>query len=167
MANKNLSKLQNLANQYNVTFQAIYSKDAIAKGNLDVVHKAIIGGKQVNCLQQYNNEALENLFKSIADGSCNMHAPENTTVFNKDGETVSINGNRYSIFDLIKGYDMHTLSDMLCEYIEYGQDWQVDFANKVRAYLKNGGYVQWLEYQYELEYGETVDEYAERMGLGV
>lgn len=167
MANKNLSKLQNLANQYNVTFQAIYSKEAIKKGCLDIVHKAIIGGKQVNCLQQYNNADLEKLFKGIADGTCDMHAPLNTTIFNKDGETVSINGNRYSIFDLIKGYDMHTLSDMLCQYLEYGEDWQIDFANKIRAWLNNGGYVVWFYYQYFQEYNETPEQYEQRMGLGV
>ena len=167
MANKNLSKLQNLSAKYNVSVQPLYTAEALAKGNLDVVHKCLIGGKQVNCLQQYNSEALENLFKSIADGSCNMHAAENTTVFNVDGETVSINGNRYKIFDLIKGYDMVTLSDMLCEYIEYGQDWQVDFANKIRAWLNNGGYVLWLYYQYFQEYHETPEQYEKRMGLGV
>ena len=167
MANKNLSKLQNLSAKYNVPVQPLYTAEALAKGNLDVVHKCLIGGQQVNCLQQYNSEALENLFKSIADGSCNMHAPANTCVFNKDGETVSINGNRYKIFDLIKGYDMVTLSNMLCEYIEYGQDWQVDFANKIRAWLNNGGYVLWLYYQYFQEYNETPEQYEERMGLGV
>ena len=167
MANKNLNKLQNLANQYGVEFQPLYTREALEKGCLDIVHKAIIGGKEYTCLQQYNSEALENLFKSIANGTCDIHAPENTCVFNKDGETVSINGNRYNLFDIVKDMDMVTLSDMISNYIEYGQDWQIDFANKIRNFLKNGGYVQWLEYQYELEYGETVDEYAERTGLGV
>ena len=167
MANKNLNKLQNLANQFNVTFQPLYTREAIAKGNLQVVHKALIGGKEYTCLQQMNNADLEKLFKGIADGTCNMHAPENTTVFSKDGETVSINGNRYNLFDIIKDMDMVTLSDMISNYIEYGADWQIDFANKVRAYLKNGGYVKWFLYQYELEYGETVDEYETRMGVGV
>lgn len=166
MANKNLNKLQNLANQYNVTFQALYTAEAIAKGNLQVVHKALIGGKEYTCLQQYNNADLEKLFKGIADGTCNMHAPENTTIFSKDGETVSINGNRYNLFDIVKDMDMVTLSDMISNYIEYGTDWQIEFANKIRNFLKQGGYVQWLEYQYQLEYGETVDEYAERMGVG-
>ena len=167
MANKNLNKLMDLSNRYGVSFQPLYTADALEKGNLQVVHKAVIGGQQVNCLQQFNNEALENLFKSIANGSCNMHEPENTVIFNKDGETVSINGNRYSIFDLIKGYDMVTLSEMLCGYIEYGQDWQVDFAKKVRAWLNNGGYVLWFYYQYFQEYHETPEQYEARMGIGV
>lgn len=167
MANRNLNKLQNLSAQYNVPFQPLYTADALAKNNLEVVHKAIIGGKQVNCLQQYNSESLENLFKSIASGTHNMHEPENTTIFNKDGETVSINGNRYKIFDLVKGYDMASLSDMLCQYIEYGTDWQIDFAKRVRAWFINGGYMLWFLYQYEKLNGETLDEYEARMGIGV
>lgn len=167
MANKNLSKLQNLANQYGVEFQPLYTAEAIEKGNLQVVHKCLINGKQVNCLQTMNNADLEKLFKGIADGTSEIHAPENTTVFSKDGETVSINGNRYSLFDIVKDMDMVTLSDMISNYIEYGTDWQIEFANKIRNFLKQGGYIQWLEYQYQLEYGETVDEYAERTGLGV
>lgn len=167
MANKNLSKLQNLAIKYGVEFQALYTKEALAKGNMQVVHKALINGKEYTCLQQMNNESLENLFKGIADGHDRIHAPENTCVFNKDGATVSINGNRYSLFDIVKDMDMHTLSDMISNYIEYGQDWQIEFANKIRNFLKQGGYIMWLEYQYQLEYGESVDEYAERTGLGV
>ena len=167
MANKNLSKLQNLANQYGVEFQALYTAEALEKGCLDIVHKAIINGKQYTCLQQYNNSDLENLFKGIADGHDRIHAPENTCVFNKDGETVSINGNRYSIFDIVKDVDFKTLNDMLSDYLTNGEEWQVETAEKIKDYMKNGGYIKWLEYQYELEYGETVDEYAERTGLGV
>lgn len=167
MANKNLSKLQNFANQYNVTFQPLYTREAIAKGNLQVVHKALIGGKEYTCLQQMNNTDLEKLFKGIADGTCNMHAPENTTVFSKDGETVSINGNRYRVFDIIKDIDFKTLNDMIGNYLTNGEDWQVETAQKIKDYMKNGGLVEWLEYQYEKEYNETVDEYETRMGLGV
>ena len=167
MANQNLRKLQNLANMYGVEFQPLYTREALAKGNMQVIHKALINGKEYTCLQQYNNTDLENLFKGIADGSCNMHTPENTCVFNKDGETVSINGNRYSLFDIVKDMDMHTLSDTISQYLEYGEDWQIDFANKIRNYMKNGGYIKWLLYQYECEYGESVEQYEERMGLGV
>lgn len=165
MANKNLSKLQNLSAKYNVPVQPLYTAEALAKGNLDVVHKCLIGGQQVNCLQQYNNEALENLFKSIADGSCNMHAPANTTVFNVDGETVSINGNRYSIFDIVKDVDFKTLNDLIADYLTNGEDWQVETAEKIKNYMKNGGYVLWLEYQYQKEYGETPEQYEARMGV--
>ena len=167
MANKNLSKLQNLASVYGVEFQPLYTKEAIEKGNLQVVHKAIIGGKEYTCLQQYNNTDLEKLFKGIADGHDRIHASENTVVFNKDGETVSINGNRYQIFDIVKDVDFKTLNDMIGNYLTNGEDWQVETAEKIRSYMKNGGFIQWLEYQYELEYGETVDEYETRVGLGV
>lgn len=167
MANKNLNKLQTLSAQYNVPFQALYTKEAIAKGNLQVVHKALINGKQVNCLQQMNNTDLENLFKNASCGHDRIHAPENTVIFEKNDDKVSINGNRYRIFDIIKDVDFKTLNDMLGDYLTNGEEWQVATAQKIKDYMKNGGLVEWLEYQYEKEYGETVDEYAERMGVGV
>lgn len=167
MANKNLNKLQNLSAQYNVPFQALYTKDAIAKGNLQVVHKALINGKQVNCLQQMNNADLENLFKNASCGHDRIHAPENTVIFEKNDDKVSINGSRYRIFDIIKDVDFRTLNDMIGDYLTNGEEWQIVTAQKIKDYMKNGGLVEWLEYQYEKEYGETVDEYEARMGLGV
>lgn len=167
MANRNLAKLQNLSAQYNVPFQPLYTADALAKNNLQVVHKALIGGKQYTCLQQYNTQALENLFKSIADGKNNIHAAENTVMFNRDGETVSINGNRYNIFDIVKDVDFKTLNDMIGDYLTNGEDWQIEVATKIKNYMKNGGYILWLEYQYEKLNGESLDEYEARMGVGV
>ena len=167
MANKNLNKLQTLSAKYNVPFQALYTKDAIAKGNLEVVHKALINGKQVNCLQQMNNADLENLFKNASCGHDRIHAPENTVIFEKNDDKVSINGSRYRIFDIIKDVDFRTLNDMIGNYITNGEEWQIATAQKIKDYMKNGGMVEWLEYQYEKEYGETVDEYEARMGLGV
>lgn len=166
MANPNLKKLQNLSNQYGVEFQPLYTKEAMEKGNLQVVHNAIIGGKKYTCLARYNVQDLENLFKSIASGSCNIHAPENTVIFNQNGETLSINGNNYNIFDIVKDVEFVNMLDMVNENLNYGEEWQVENAKKIRTYLNNGGFSEWLEYRYQLEYGETVDEYAERVGLG-
>lgn len=163
MANKNLNKLQELAVKYNVPFQALYTKQAIEKGNLDIVHNAIIGGKKYTCLQQYNNEALENLFKGIASGHDRIHAPENTTVFSKDGETVSINGRVYDMFEIVKDMDTTTLSEMLAKYLSYGESWQRDFALKLRQFLKDDGYAMMIEYRYIKEYG--VEEYKKVMGI--
>ena len=56
---------------------------------------------------------------------------------------------------------------MIGNYLTNGEDWQVETAEKIKDYMKNGGLIKWLEYQYEKEYNETVDEYAERTGLGV
>ena len=114
-----------------------------------------------------NNADLENLFKNASCGRNRIHAPENTVVFSKDNETISINGNRYNVFDLIKDIDFKTLNDMIGNYLTNGEDWQVETAEKIKDYMKNGGLIKWLEYQYEKEYNETVDEYAERTGLGV
>ena len=157
MANKNLNKLQTLSAKYNVPFQALYTTEAIAKGNLQVVHKALINGKQVNCLQQYNNTDLENLFKNAACGHDRIHAPENTVIFEKNDDKVSINGSRYRIFDIIKDVDFKTLNDMLGNYITNGEEWQVETAQKIKDYMKNGGLVEWLEYQYEKEQPERTD----------
>ena len=167
MANKNLNKLQTLSAKYKVPFQALNTTEAIAKGNLEVVHKALINGKQVNCLQQMNNTDLENLFKNASCGHDRIHAPENTVIFEKNDDKVSINGSRYRIFDIIKDVDFKTLNDMIGDYLTNGEEWQVETAQKIKDYMKNGGLVEWLEYQYEKEYGETVDEYETRMGVGV
>ena len=94
-----------------------------------------------------------------------LDAPANTTVFNVDGETVSINGNRYSIFDIVKDVDFKTLNDLIADYLTNGEDWQVETAEKIKNYMKNGGYVLWLEYQYQKEYGETPEQYEARMGV--
>lgn len=163
MANKNLNKLRNYANRYGVSFQPLYTKDAIEKGNLEVVHNAIIGGKKYTCLQQYNNESLENLFKGIASGHDRIHAPENTVIFNKNSETVSINGRVYDLFEIVKDMDTTTLSQMLAKYLSYGESWQREFALKLRQFLKDDGYAMMIEYRYIKEYG--VEEYKKVMGI--
>ena len=165
MANKNLAKLVELSNTYGVSVQALYTKEALEKGNMEVVHKAFIGGQEYTCLQQYSYEKLENLFKSIALGNMKIHTPENTVVFGQNTDTVSINGRRYKIFDIVKNVSFEVINDMVNNNYSNGTEWQVEYAKKIREWFKNGGFVQWLEYQYEKEYGETVDEYAQRMDL--
>lgn len=162
MANKNLNKLNLLASKYDVVFQPLYTDKAIASGTLDIVHKAIINGKEYTCLQTYNNTQLEELFKSIACGQNEVHAQENKVLFTKDNERVCINGNRYSLFDVVKDLSFDRLNEILSEYLNNGEEWQVELAQKIRAYMNNGGFIQWLEYQYEKEYNETVDEYLAR-----
>ena len=166
MANPNRNKLQNLSVKYNVEFQPLYTAEALAKGKLDVVHNALINGKKYTCLARYNNADLENLFKSIASGHDRIHAPENTVIFAQNTKTLSINGNNYSIFDIIKDVEFVNMLDMVNENLNYGEEWQVENAKKIRTYLNNGGFSEWLEHRYFIEYGETVDEYAERVGLG-
>ena len=161
MANKNLNKLQMLASKYDVVFQPLYTDKAITNGSLDIVHKAVINGKEYTCLQQYNNEQLENLFKTIACGNASIHAQENKVMFTKN-DTVSINGNRYSLFEIVKDIEFNRLNSILSEYLNNGEEWQVELAEKIRAYMNNGGFIEWLEYQYQKEYNETVDEYLAR-----
>jgi hypothetical protein len=163
MASKNLKKLTALSIAYNVPFQPLYTKEALEKGNTECVHKALIGGKEYTCLQQYNHERLENLFKTVACGDDNMHASANTVIFNQKSDVISINGNRYTIFDIIKDVEFGTLNDMIGNYISHGEEWQIETAMKIKEWFKNGGFIQWLEYQYQKEYGETVDEYMARV----
>lgn len=168
MANPNKTKIENLVAKYNIKeYQPLYTAEALAKGKLDVVHNALINGKKYTCLARYNNADLENLFKQIASGHDRIHAPENTVLFAQNGETLSINGNSYNIFDIVKDVDFKTLNDMIGNYLTNGEEWQIENAKKIKSYMKNGGFIQWLEYQYQLEYGETVDQYAEKIGLGV
>lgn len=167
MANKNLKKLTALSIAYNVPFQALYTKEALEKGNMEVVHKALIGGKEYTCLQTYTHEKLENLFKSIACGSAEIHEAENTVKFNQDGETVVINGRYHAIFDIIKDVEFETLNEMIGNYISHGEEWQIEAAMKIKEWFKNGGFIQYLEYQYSKEYGETVDEYLAKTGMEV
>lgn len=161
MAKKNLKKLTALSIAYNVPFQPLYTKEAIAKNNLEVVHMALINGQKVTCLQQLNNMDYEKLFKgeTLTESTTKQ---DNTTVFTKKG-TVSINGNRYNMLDLIKDMDMVNVYEIVDHYIGHGEDWQYDMACKIRDYIKNGGFIAWLEYQYQKEYGETVEQYESRM----
>jgi hypothetical protein len=167
MANKNLKKLTALSIAYDVPFQALYTKEALEKGNMEIVHKALIGGKEYTCLQTYTNEKLENLFKSIAQGNAGTHEAENTVKFNKDGETVVINGRYHAIFDIVKDVNFEVLNDMIGKYISHGEEWQIETAMKIKEWFKNGGFIQYLEYQYQKEYGETVDEYTARTSMEV
>lgn len=167
MANKNLNKLQMLSAKYGVPFQPLYTKEATAKGSLDIVHKAIIGGQEYTCLQTYNNGQLEDMFKYIACGNANVHVQENTVTFTKDNQRVSINGNRYDIIDIVKDLSFDRLNEIIADYIANGEEWQIEMAQKIRAWFNDGGFVQWLEYQYQKEYGETVEEYSARECVGV
>ena len=95
MANKNLRKLQELSAKYNVPFQPLYTAKALQSGNLEVVHNIMLRGEKITCLQQYTHEDLEKLFK----GENSNVKQENTVIFEKRDNKVSINGSRYTIFE--------------------------------------------------------------------
>lgn len=157
MANPNLKKLNEFSAKYNVSFQPLYTKQAVEKGNLSVVHNAIIGGSKYTCLCQYNNTQLEDLFKRIASGEDTIKS-DNTVLFSKN-DTVSINGERYRMFDVVKDMDYNRICEIVGDYKMNGEDWQVEVANKITEWLKNGGLSLWLEYQYYKYYNEFVDDY--------
>jgi predicted nucleotide-binding protein (sugar kinase/HSP70/actin superfamily) len=161
MAKKNLKKLTALSIAYNVPFQPLYTKEALEKNNLEVVHKCLIGGQEYNCLMQKTYTDYENIFKSVANGE-NTVKQDNSVTFNSKG-FVYINGNKHAIFDVIKDMEMWQIYDILNQYLNHGEEWQRDLAIKIRDYIKAQGFIQWLEYQYEKEYGETVDEYMARV----
>ena len=161
MAKKNLKKLTALSIAYNVPFQPLYTKEALEKNNLEVVHKCLIGGQEYNCLMQKTYADYENIFKSVANGE-NTVKQDNSVTFNSKG-FVYINGNKHAIFDVIKDMEMWQIYDILNQYLNHGEEWQRDLAIKIRDYIKAQGFIQWLEYKYEKEYGETVDEYMARV----
>ena len=161
MAKKNLKKLTALSIAYNVPFQPLYTKEALEKNNLEVVHKCLIGGQEYNCLMQKTYADYENIFKSVANGR-NTVKQDNSVTFNSKG-FVYINGNKHAIFDVIKDMEMWQIYDILNQYLNHGEEWQRDLAIKIRDYIKAQGFIQWLEYKYEKEYGETVDEYMARV----
>jgi predicted nucleotide-binding protein (sugar kinase/HSP70/actin superfamily) len=161
MAKKNLKKLTALSIAYNVPFQPLYTKEALEKNNLEVVHKCLIGGQEYNCLMQKTYADYENIFKSVANGE-NTVKQDNSVTFNSKG-FVYINGNKHAIFDVIKDMEMWQIYDILNQYLNHGEEWQRDLAIKIRDYIKAQGFIEWLEYQYEKEYGETVDEYMARV----
>lgn len=161
MAKKNLKKLTALSIAYNVPFQPLYTKEALEKNNLEVVHKCLIGGQEYNCLMQKTYADYENIFKSVANGG-NVVKQGNSVTFNSKG-FVYINGNKHAIFDVIKDMEMWQIYDILNQYLNHGEDWQRDLAIKIRDYIKAQGFIEWLEYQYEKEYNETVDEYMARV----
>lgn len=173
MANKNLNKLNELSLKYNVTFQPLYTKKAVEKGNLEVVHNALIGGNKYTCLCTYNNAELEELFKNVANGTDNSYietgytrksrnSDKNTILFKgENNEIVYINGTKYNMFDVVKDMDYNRICELIGDYRLNGDEWQMEFANKITEWFKHGGLCLWLEYQYYKSYNETVDEYVE------
>lgn len=166
MANKNLKKLQELSAKYNVPFQPLYTAKALENGNLQVVHNIMLRGQKITCLQQMTHEQLEKLFKGETAEKQAEKKQDNTVVFTKNN-TISINGNRYNLLDVIKDMEISYVYEIIENYMTHGEEWQIEMAEKLRAYMLNGGFVEWLEYQYKKEYGETVEEYAEKTGLNI
>ena len=69
------------------------------------------------------------------------------------------NENVTKMLDVVKDMEYNRICALIGDYKMNGEEWQVELANKITEWFKNGGLIQWLEYQYQKEYGVTVDEY--------
>ena len=147
MAN-NLSKLQQLSAQYNVTFQPLYSADALAKGNTQRVHKAVIGKHEYNKLGSANNTQLENIFKAEAYG---QQADDNVTGTVIKSDSVYINGRKHDMLEVVRGVKVHSLLNYLSETKKDSNyynlcTWLMDSKNRYQ-YLRT------------MENGSLIDDY--------
>ena len=148
MATQNYKWFSELSAKYNVTVQPI-------KFNQKTIHVAVINGKRYTCLAQYTKQGLDDFFKSIVNGEVKQ---DNTVVIKNNG-SISLNGVRYDMLDVVKDMEYSRICALIGDYKMNGEEWQVELANKITEWFKNGGLIQWLEYQYQKEYGVTVDEY--------
>ena len=178
----NINFLTELSVRYGVEFQPLYSKEAIAKGNLERVHKALIGGTEYNKLGSMNKAELEDIFKAVA---CGRKAD---TDISFRGNNVYVKGNKYNVLDVIKGVKVSKLLDILDgsrkdQRFRGITEWLFDDSNR-REYLKtvNGdfwtGYLAIEHYFRETEiktdmedlidtWIEMADEMAEAEGVRV
>ena len=174
MANKNLAKLQELSAKYNVTIQPIYTSEALAKGTLDVVHTCMIGSVKVNKLQTMTHETLENVFKRIVTGEYDSNCVKGNkanqkankvadVMFTKDNERVSINGERYNVFDVLKNVSYSKICEIIDEGMASDRVENVERAKKIKAWWRDGGFVLWLEYQHYVETGMFIDDEVEEV----
>ena len=161
----NINFLTELSVKYNVEFQPLYSADAIKKGNLERVHKALIGGQEYNKLGNMKKSELEDIFKAVA---CGRKADTGITF---RGNSVYVYGNRYNVLDIIRGIKVGKLLDILDESKKNARfyaicEWLSDDANR-REYLKtvNGdfwsGYLALEHYFRHTEIKTDLDELVE------
>ena len=152
MAN-NLQKLQQLATQYNINFQPLYSADALSKGNLNRVHRAVIGKHEYNKLGSANNTQLESIFKAEACGTTFTQTTERKTTssirVNDNG--VYINGRRHDMLEIVRGVKVHSLLNYLSETKKDSNyynlcTWLMDSKNRYQ-YLRT------------IENGSLIDDY--------
>lgn len=150
MANKNVAWFNEFGNKYGVSYQILMSKNG-------TVAQAIIGHTRHNGLGQLNKAQLEELFKS--NGKTDMD--NNVTISDKG--TVTINGRKYTVWDIIKDVKPTRL---FTEYLykEDMNDSQKQVAEKIKAWLYTDNNFEYylLCNLKELDYGLTAKEVTER-----
>ena len=164
-------------NNKNSILNAIYNVGTVQvlEGTMDTPIRVLVCGKTINItygknVKQITSIKINGEYYSTSAISSKADACQKVSMWLSDEDKAAnnvsfskdylyLNGNKVAIFDLIKDIeDYNVFYSILSDNKLNGSDWQIEIANKVQEWLRDGGLQLWLEYRYYVEHSETIDE---------
>ena len=76
---------------------------------------------------------------------------------NDERHTLYLNGVRYDMWDIIKEMELDRVYEMINEQLQYGEDWQINMANKLRYYMMTEGIVRKIAQGLDIDWDSLDD----------
>ena len=151
MANDNARRIEETWNKVmgNETVQFIYGK------NPKQITTLIYKGEKISTSAWCGRAIEEKIMAMKNTQSCVKQ--ENNIMINDERNTIYLNGVRYTMWDVIKEMELDRVYEMINEQLQYGEDWQINMANKLRYYMMTEGTIRKIAQGLDIDWNNLDD----------